>query len=75
MERSYKKWEGYEVKESEIIYHVVTDSDDYSYGQIEALAAKQNKLIEIVSKLFLRLPPEERKEFVESVSYFELMEF
>lgn len=76
MERIYKKkWAGYELKESELISHIVMDADDYDYGRLEAMQAKQDKLIDIVSELFMRLPPEVRDEIVRATSSYELIEF
>lgn len=76
MERIYKKkWADYEIKESEIVKHIVMDADDYDYGQLEAMLAKQDKLMDIVSELFMRLSPEVRLEIVEATSFFELAEF
>ena len=76
MERIYKKkWAGYELKESELVSHIVMDADDYDYGRLEAMQAKQDKLIDIVSELFMRLPPEVRDEIVNATSSYELVEF
>lgn len=74
MERIYSsEWSTYQDrKESEIIQKIVEDADDYDYGQLEAMRAKQDKLVEIVSQIFLKLSPEDRNEIVEATSTYSI---
>lgn len=61
--------------ESDIIQTIVEDADDYDYGQLEALRAKQDKLVEVVSQIFLRLSPEDRNEVVKATSTYSIAEY
>lgn len=74
MERIYSsEWSTYQDrKESEIIQKIVEDADDYDHGQLEAMRAKQDKLVEIVSQIFLKLSPEDRNEIVEATSTYSI---
>lgn len=77
MERIYSsEWSSYQDrKESEIIEKIVSDADDYDYGRLETMQAQQNKLVEIVSQIFLRLSPEDRNEVVKAVSTYSIAEY
>lgn len=76
MERVFKtSWSSYECKESDIVREMVNSSYDYDGGVLEDLRAAQNKLVEIVSELFLRLPEEDRDQIINIVSHFKQVEF
>lgn len=60
--------------EYDIIETIIEYAYDNEYGQLEILRAKQDKLIEIVSEIFLRLSPEDRNDVVKETSTYSLKE-